>query len=240
MADWQELRPEALRDWIATHTRSKAPPIFRLRAPERAKAQEEWRRVLDATGRRRGRSGILEIDLGPLTLETDISYSMDMLHEVGSLEDPRSFHEVREPDSHAFLAQSESSLPEVGLPVIGPGGRITVTARGSQAAADIVVRRREEKVASGWRSTADLIEAVRRRFSVRPPGEKIVEMYGAFGYFELSKYERQDWLRPAVVLSLKIAFAEDERIEWGDSIVEPVTVAENLAPREGLGDTNEE
>jgi hypothetical protein len=101
--------------------------------------------------------------------------------------------------------------------------------------ANVVVRRRLSPIPSRWQSYRELIGRVRSRISGRVPERAKVRIEPAFGYFELSKYEPQLWLRPAFVFLLQVVFSEGSDLAWQDTIVEAATTNSDVSPGEGLG-----
>jgi hypothetical protein len=68
----------------------------------------------------------------------------------------------------------------------------------------------------------------------RVPQQAKVRIAAAFGYFELSKYEPQLWLRPAFVFLLQVS-SENPDLAWQDTIVEAATTNSGISSVEDLG-----
>ncbi|MBZ0229660.1 MAG: hypothetical protein K8F58_14570, partial [Bauldia sp.] len=66
-------------------------------------------------------------------------------------------------------------------------------------------------------------------------GHRIAGLAPAFGYLELSKYERQHWMRPVLLLSVRVASADDARLDWADTLVEPISLSDQVGAAIGLG-----
>jgi hypothetical protein len=77
--------------------------------------------------------------------------------------------------------------------VVGPGGRLIVyrTSRNGERGwlqADLVVRPTTRPISSSWRRASEILREWEIRYSEALEPLKVSV---AFGYFELSKYERQ-------------------------------------------------
>jgi len=156
--------------------------------------------------------------------------------QIAQSEDERKITRVEQDPSGTYV-EFETELPDLGVEVIGPGGRVIVkTAQDGEVRAleaDIVIRRRTQKVESEWRDPGDIARSILQRcgeFAARP----IETLFVQFGYLELSKYERQDWMRSAVMVSFP-ALVDGDHVKWTATIAEPVTMAKNLSPVQGLG-----
>jgi hypothetical protein len=153
---------------------------------------------------------------------------------MAAAEDPRTLVPVAEIGSEVIAAEWQSRIAETDLPVIGPGGRIMIAREGNGTTAEIVIRKRDGYVTSHWRSTDELMASLSRRIAQCATGAASI-VDAEFGYFELSKHERQEWLRPAIMVSIELTITGDERIRWIETIVEPATEADGLNPADGLG-----
>jgi hypothetical protein len=121
------------------------------------------------------------------------------------------------------------------VPVIGPGGRVTVARSREGLDVDVVVRRRGRPIASSWRAPTEIAATIaglvpRERLSVQ----------AAFGYLELSKYEVQRLLRPVFLfLCTGGGGADEERASaaprWAFVVAEPATTAPDVSLDDGLG-----
>lgn len=232
-----ELNPDdggKLQDWIASQAKRGSLPIYPLKFPETYGSSATPRRVdvRGASTTRRPDSGILEL-WRPERLHADDRLAQELI-EMAVAEDPREFVRVAETGSEVIAAEWESSIAEPGLRVIGPGGRIMVAHEARGTTAEIVIRKRDGAVTSHWRSTDDLIASIARRIAERASGAVSVAE-ATFGYFELSKHERQEWLRPAFMVSIELSIDGDERIRWIETIVEPATESFRIQPADGFG-----
>jgi hypothetical protein len=106
------------------------------------------------------------------------------------------------------------------IPVIGPGGRVLTFAVRSQVLLDVVMRPRREALRVRWRDSGEVEERIGPYVGV--PG---IAVRPGFGYFEASKYERQDIMR------LVYAFLIDRHTQDGDGapswrrvVIEPATI----------------
>ena len=225
------------RDWITWWAQCGDLPIYELKFPAIEGSYASPRRV-GATGAsisRRSESGILEFwRSGHLSTREALAPLSQQLSTMAANEDPRTLAPVSETRSEVIAAEWESRIAEQDLPVIGPGGRIMIAREASGTTAEIVIRKRGAAIASRWRSTDDLMASLNRRITQSASGAASI-VQDAFGYFELSKYERQDWLRPAFMLLIEFTIAGDERIRWTETIVEPATEATEVSLADGLG-----
>jgi len=226
-----------LRNWIASCAWRGSLPIYRLKFPEIDASHASVRRVgaSSASTSRRHDSGILELwrPEHPPTREALAALSQ-RVRAMAAGEDQRTFVAAEQTGSEVIVAEWESQIAELDLPVIGPGGRIMIAHEARGITAEIVIRKRDETVTSDWRSTDDLMASLSRRITQSTIGATSIVEH-AFGYFELSKYERQEWLRPAFMFLIELTIAGDERIRWVETIVEPATEAGGLGPADGLG-----
>lgn len=225
------------RSWVASWTKRGGLPIFQLIFPAIEASYASPRRVgaPDATTSRRSDSGILELWRPEHLPTTEALVPLSQqLAAMAAVEDPRTLVPVSDTGSEVIAAEWESRIAQQDLPVIGPGGRIVIAREASGTTAEIVIRKRGRTIASRWRSTDDLMAGLSRRITQCAPGAASI-VQDAFGYFELSKYERQDWLRPAFMLLIELTVAGDDRIRWIETIVEPATETDEFGPAEGLG-----
>lgn len=238
-----EMGRDDLSDWIAENLSRDTLPIFRLRPPETAEPRFAVD-SLDAArtgGRRRPDSGALEFRFAEQGIDTfrdvagDVAAFLNSLLPIAVAEDAREFVRTNAADSQVIVAEMTSRLPEVGMPVIGSGGRLTVAAERGAMTADIVVRRRLDALPARPASIDEVIERCRARLAVMAAGHRIAGLVPAFGYLELSKYERQHWMRPVLLLSVRIASADDARLDWADTLVEPVSLSDQVGAAIGLG-----
>jgi hypothetical protein len=230
------------RDWITSFAGRGDLPIFKLIFPAIEGRYADPRRIgapVQYTSRRPD-SGIFEL-WRPQHLRTSEALAplSQELIEMAGVEDPRSWILTPETESEVIAAEWESHLlPPQNLPVIGPGGRIMIAREASGTTAEIVVRKRGGAITSHWRSTDDLMASLTRRITQCSSRTASV-VQRAFGYFELSKYESQAWLRPAFMVLVELTIPGDERIRWIETIVEPATETKELSLADGLGSWSE-
>jgi hypothetical protein len=86
-----------------------------------------------------------------------------------------------------------------GIRPVGPGGRVRVSRWADEWSVDVSVRGRDGAVPSSWRNTTDVATPPLVALRESPPDTRLRV---AFGYYEASKYERQEWLRTAFVFIL--------------------------------------
>jgi hypothetical protein len=159
---------------------------------------------------------------------------------IAKEQDVREFQEqIIEPTgSQVILREYQSILKEQDLPVLGPGGRISVFFTASAwLEADIGVRKRLRSVPSQWRQQSEIVQEILRQLSERTLEQNSVRISARLGYFELSKYEPQRWLRPAFVFLLEIVSAVEPGVAWRDTIIAPAatTTETEIALEDGFG-----
>jgi len=237
MPGFSTLMEGNLESWITTQLDRPPLPIFELTPPENLLG-----RVVTSESsfgqnlQRRTGSGILELRVKmpqgrPLTAPT-VPF-LDGVIRIASNEDLRIYSRSSFAQSATMLSEVRSSLAPQNLPVIGPGGRVTVYAEEDGVQVDIVVRHREKEIPASWRTISDIAERVRRRISQQPS----TEIQGNFGYYELSKYARQTYLRPTFVFLLDIVFRgneNDANVSWREPVVIAASTAPGLPITEGL------
>jgi hypothetical protein len=166
------------------------------------------------------------LDAGPRLVLAELA-------RLARAEDPRTFTPVDVRQSAFVASELTSRVPDSSnLPVIGPGGRVTMFREGDRVEADIVVRKRRGAIKFEWRNPEVVIQRLRDLLS-RERGA--VEISAQFGYLELSKYEAQSLMRPAFSLVLEGFGSADFRVPWQMVLVEPATVNQEIPIDEGLG-----
>jgi hypothetical protein len=99
-----------------------------------------------------------------------------------------------------------------------------------------VFRRRSNPLVSHWRSEEEINSWISRRIQSAADGLPITGLRMAFGYFELSEYERQDIMRPAFLVAVDVRDPSDRQTLWTSVVVEAATEASNYSIGAGLGD----
>src|SRR4029077_7745602 len=240
---WEDLTEAGPATWIAECTARPCPPTYELafEVPQPSAGDRFMRDSLGPEGRRQTESGVWEIRLHKSRVAfTDSSDRVagDWFEGLlgGAQEiDRRDFVSTVQPASQSLDGEFRSRLPEQALPVLGPGGRVTVYDTADAFQADIVVRRRVREVASRWRPVEEIYADIATRVVASRYLDGQRRVYGAFGYFELSKYERQSWLRPVFVISLEHARAGSERVLLESTIAVAATITPGISQAEGLG-----
>jgi hypothetical protein len=193
--------------------------------------------IANVTAVRRPDSGALE-----LQFQKDISPA-DALTMAIFAEDPERQTSARvEPLPSGVLLILETSLPSQPVPSeeppdllsIGPGGNAIAFYTGDAILADVTVRTRLDSIPGNWRQSADIMARLRCECPGGTPAG--LDMQGAFGYFELTKYERQTLIRPVFLFSVTQPQAADGQWPgWQITIVEPATTSTEVPLDEGLG-----
>jgi hypothetical protein len=215
------------------------PPIFRV-IPATAdpgdileKSSVRWRRLTH--------SGAIELLLPGPGLNRGLAESVleheGLIHEILLRDDERRV------GGRGVVSLSEGprivpTLLNLGgdgtLPALGPGGHVALheTADGIQI--DILTRRRTEALRARWRSPEAVAEDLFLGFGVDASTIAVGALTHEFGYFELSKYEGQNVLRPAVVVRLDVPGGE-ERVPLRVLSVAAASAHPDLDAAEGLG-----
>jgi hypothetical protein len=135
-----------------------------------------------------------------------------------------------------FIIETEvprSSRSDSPLPVLGPGGRIVVFGDDRGGSAEVTVRRRLDTKEGSWRDPDEI--TARLRLLYYNDNNPAPLLRAAFGYFELSKYERQKLMRPVFVFALEQPQNEERGLPgWRTTTVEPATVSPDFTLEEGI------
>jgi hypothetical protein len=233
---------DVVLQWITSMMSRISLPIFRLEDPREYNLRDSMGFVANslpfgAEPRRRTDSGILEIqfrEAGAFLREQSVVSLIESLETFASREYARSFRRLEQAESHVVLAQMSSRLNIEGIRprVIGPGGRITVYRGTDWTEVDLAVRRRVAQINSKWRRPERIMDGLLREIGLPPDG---LELTAQFGYLELSKYELQEWLRPAFLFVVQTSSSGEYRVPWQFTTVEPASVAAEIPNEEGLG-----
>lgn len=230
--EWAELNADTLPGWMNGFRHQVKPVAFRLDEPaevrlpnlERLAPPFPFNTVI------RRDSGTLELVFTPPTLSGLYTGDLDRIASFGSAIaselDRRSLHTIwQQSDAgmahSAVIYESESRISdnEQTVDVIGPGGRFTVYLWGDRLSADLTVRRRQTAgIPTGWIDFIDIAERVRAELQEAGKGARL---QAAFGYFEASKYEFQQWLTLAFVFAIERAAKPENGPRFSMSLVEP-------------------
>lgn len=221
---------DELRDWLGEQAKQEPPPFYRLGTTGRL---DQFKAAFgpDVDARlefhTRPESGTVEVRIvGRAGFMRDDHQGVPFESIAGQI-DRRTYTPTGQPPA-SVLRESRSSLAESGIDVIGPGGRILVYHWPRPVAADLVIRKRLDAFGGRWRALAELTDNI--PLTAWPAGLFVT---CEFGYFELSKYERQDLLRPVFLFSLEI---EIDGLSVRRSVAVPATAADDIAPEQGVGD----
>lgn len=250
--NWTHLSRHEVGGWVDTVLMRSPPPIWQL-AESTSQPKFEY---LGASSFRlpqpRKDSGVWELYMHESEhfVRGALSESVPRAIEDAArqIDERRTYVQRELPDSHVIVAEYSSFLGSGALsvagprgeyedvPVVGPGGRLTVyrTSRNGERGwlqADLVVRPTARPISSSWRPASEILRQWEIRYSETPEPLKVS---AAFGYFELSKYERQTWLRPALVFDVGQPGSE-RSVAWQESLVLPATTSSEISLSEGLG-----
>ncbi len=226
--NWTELKGENLLDWMYGFPKKVLPGAYRLATPTEVQSlvrSSQFKGIRSQVRYRAGvrpDSGALEIDFDlPAAEEIVTTGDIDRIQQVAlgmaRIVDSRLYGpvQVAERDERGVLSRQRaviyeaSSRIEEGLgeiDVIGPGGRVTVYWISNRVTADLTIRRRQpaEMKPRSWRDFREIGGMVLRELQNGPPD---LRLRVAFGYFEASKYDAQDWLRMAFAFSIDLPIA---------------------------------
>jgi hypothetical protein len=241
MTIWREFPWSAIDAYLRDFMWGEAPAFWELETESAAEGRGE--RLLfgnsEVSVRRRTDSLALEIQF-PRRYRAMVSQPEgNLLAGIASAEDEgRVLMTSEEPFASGVVVELETDVPsgsdaERRLPAIGPGGRAVAFERADGLAADVVIRRRRRWLPGSWRSGADIAARLHCACQGIPPDFRT---RAAFGYFELSKYERQRLLRPVFLFSFGQRQDEDGRWPgWMTTVVEPATVGPGISLDDGVG-----
>jgi hypothetical protein len=229
---WTALDDADLPTWVDKCRERGALPIYELRPNpieiDRAPAHRE---VFEA-------SGLVRINIrlpDGISRESDGAQALRAVVDGAFRRDERAPERLERPASDFVVDVLGSRLPDVGLPVLGPGGRLTTFAFRDGLQLDVTMRNRTARLDSSWRSGDDIVHWIRRRILAAGDGLPVKRLRGAFGYFELSKYQRQRYMRPAFVVAADLYQPPDTPL-WTSFVVEAATESPELPIGAGLGD----
>jgi hypothetical protein len=221
-----QLRINDLPDWLRhASTRTRDLPSYRLVIPD-AKSVDDKRRSegLNLTIGRHSESGIIEAFGTNNRRDENHGTIVQQILNVGRDEDPREFYEEnpgRGTSKQLLHTDFRFWRSRVnGVPVIGPGGKITLFQDRNRVLVDIVVRKRGVVVPSTPRDVTLILESIRREYA---GWERYIEIKAEFGYFELSKYQRQRLLRPVYLFVINMAKEDRPVVRWQTARVEFAT-----------------
>jgi hypothetical protein len=244
MRHMERIPAKELGLFVAQQMRLNAPVFWRLVPP--LEGVVHFEQVGEAA--RRADSNTLEVSF-PTEVSNAIEVGRrisqeDIVRRYAEPEDPRNFRvtEGAMPSGVSFELESDVPTDDGAngtlLRVIGPGGRATAFSGVSGLTGlDVTIRRRGRAERGVWR---------RRNEIMRPLEQVLADEFGAiedrpttraaFGYFELSKYERQILMRP--VFLFVIEQDQDPEGRWPGFqriVVSPATTAGDFNDSEGLG-----
>ena len=231
-----------LDDWVFdTATGREDLPIYRLASPRDLFASDvptiASLRDVGLVAARRAESGTIEGRMASVDLPPNVrSNFLGAVLEASSREDQRQYvsefgDAIFEEIGAAKQFVSYGSRIDSDVSVIGPGGRISIFRTATSIWVDITVRKRLKKLPSRWRAYRKIFEPYRQEFA---PWKKQIEVEPMLGYFELSKYEAQLFLRPAFVFIFSMP-GDGDSVSWQTVRVEPATSSKEISLRAGLG-----
>ncbi len=235
-----ESPPGHLLDWLGETSFGAEPPIYSLLPPREAlqhtangvetRLQESFDIPFEhwhpASGAFRFWLPRDVRELAPSGISERLAYVCEAVDERAY--EPR----LDDPDlSEMLVAVVQSRIADYGLPVLGPGGMLTLFDDTRRIVGDLVVRRRGEEISEPgrWREPEEIAEPITARFD-----RAGVKLSAELGYFEASRFTEQRLLRPAYVVVIDRPQPAGEGPGWRTVVVEPATHVEGLEPWEGL------
>ncbi len=239
---WQVIDLADLPEWVELCMQGNHPPIYELadEAPDLDVGTDSFRESGFAPPElhRRADSGLWRVRIASdpgKRLEAAQALFLQRIRDAAERLDNRQLVATDRPRSSVVASVARSRLQEHNLPVLGPGGCLTVYSLADALQVDVVFRKRRRPVPSQWRSRDEIVAGIRSRISALGSDLQAAKVQGSLGYFELSKYERQAYLRPVLVLHMDFLSPNDATILWRSTVVEAATTAVDVALAEGLG-----
>ncbi len=219
---------------------SPPPPLFRLAERLDVPIPQRIHRAGTLINRRSD-SGVIEIKTPGIRLSAMAESAATLeqtIIQVAAFEDQRTLqaNAIAAAIGKQGRVQTLVNLPENNraVAVLGPGGAIIGSDGADGLEIAVVIRHREQSLPSTWRKPEAVIEELFTGFGI--PGSDISpsDVRLRFGYFELSKYDRQSTMRPVflAVLDLK---ADETGVPYRFVAVAAATNAPGVAADEGLG-----
>jgi hypothetical protein len=240
---WATLQENGVAEWVDRRRgASPAPRIYRTEEPEATRARlaaivapSGWSALnFDFV------SGALTFEL-PRIPELGIETRLELLRGVAAAIDPGRtvfrWDDLDEEERGALgenrraVAAEEFTQLE-GMNVIGPGGRLVLYEGERTSTAVVSVRGRTTGVPSEWRDAPSIAAIVEEAVDDSPRAG--LRIRGAFGYYEASRYDRQEWLRPAFIFVLDQPKAS-EGPRWRVAFTVPATHSDEVPPGAGVG-----
>lgn len=234
---WARVDASGLVDWISTNLRSSPPPIYRLGHKKTTEGLPDFRDYdaqLSWQPDRQVPEVRMTVPVGALPSEGFLQATASAALSLD--QDRRLVVAPRSGEGETVYMDIATELYDQKLPIIGPGGRVTVYKSSTHIQADLVVRLREKKLQSFWRTPAMIYESLHSSLLAGGPMEDIVNIFATVGYLELSKYETQHWLRPTFLFVVeRMIDVGETHIEWQGTLAEAATINEDVPIRAGLG-----
>ena len=248
--DLPELDWQSMPAWIATIAARHPPAIIKVSPAPDGKIKD-FLAPSNIGFDRHPDSGLLEIHLPKDQEPRELHSRFTDIFSLASALDPKR-DIVSSPQDVTQTIRAEATTLIGGWPVVGPGGRLTFYETAKKLHVDVVVRNRIDEIASSWRTAEAIEQDLRTKMAAQGEIDETAKLYGEFGYFELSKFETQNWLRPAFVFVVRRTAevegaplpAEHEdapagprrvTVNWHDTIAVAATTSDEVPLDEGLG-----
>jgi hypothetical protein len=222
-----------LYDEVAAFQKRPPLPVYRLVHPaERSMPPGRLRGLSPLRQTRNPVSGTLELQW---SASRNVRKSVESVESVESVidgaissEDSRQAVPAQDEQTESVPLVRRTIITEHDVPVIGPGGRALLYA--DRRSCDVVTRKRGMPAQTTWRPPNDVVADVLRAVDLRIAQKFHVSL----GYFELSKYERQLWMRPSLLVVVDNR-EEEAGVEWRTTAVVALSDTVGISLHEGLG-----
>jgi hypothetical protein len=245
MTIWTDLTFGGLKSFVSKHLNDGPPVFWELEQFDKALEARDVRVQIapDFVAHRRSDSHTLEAVFSPRRLPV-LNYALlsnieSQLIGAAEAEDEREFTRSDSQFKSGVWFELDSSIPADSkrsrpIPAVGPGGKITSYDTRRGVTADVTIRRRARTISSTWRTTDDILQPLMSPDFLEVASD--LRLQGSFGYFELSKYERQSLMRPVFLFAIESQQDSEGRWPgWQTMLVEPATTDSRIGLREGLG-----
>lgn len=236
-----ELNPERIVDWLRNSQRTEAPPAYSV-----TESQSGSRELVAWAGEHFGRVAIDRVVPSSRTVAFRLYPRFDddaqgffrggteSLLRMCQAFDTRDYtaEEFASRDNMVPMAALEVTSAIDGLPVIGPGGRLTIYRERGRLSGEVTIRRHGEALRADrtWRDLRDVVGALQRLLDAEPTA-----IDADLGYFELSGRAEQTVLRPAYMFMVfRDQPVGEDGAGWAEVVVTRATDVESLGPDVGL------
>jgi hypothetical protein len=223
-------------NWLrSTMAEREPPPIFEVEPPK-LDAESDRKRFggLNVQFNRRLDSGLLEIRFNGIDSRRMVDLAQTTIAIARDEDRERGFSELRRVHEGSQFLVSRTSIEM--LPVLGPGGQVLIQDSEAAFVADITIRKRyaQGMTSEKWIDTELAYRSLAAEFREYPQN---VGIQAWLGYYELSKYDHQSFIRPVFMFVVRSHDEDPEKsyIAWETVRLWPATSNKKVTEREGLG-----